>query len=234
VHSNLGTLRRYAEKLNALFAAHADHLPPDVPELVEMRKKLKIDFVLEDLPALIEESLEGTERIRKIVSDLKAFSHPAEHEPKYADLNDGLQSTLNIVHNEIKYKAQTVLELGDIPPVRCLPGQVNQVFMNLLVNAAHAIQDNGEIHISTKRDEGDVVITVRDTGSGIPPDVITRVFDPFFTTKEVGKGTGLGLSISYDIIRKHGGTITVSSEVGKGTIFTIRLPIEGPPEFVDG
>jgi two-component system NtrC family sensor kinase len=106
--------------------------------------------------------------------------------------------------------------------------------MNLLVNAAHAIQDNGEIHISTKRDEGDVVITVRDTGSGIPPDVITRVFDPFFTTKEVGKGTGLGLSISYDIIRKHGGTISVSSEVGKGTTFTIRLPIEGPPEFVDG
>jgi len=227
VHSNLGTLRRYCEKLRALVAAYAERVPDDEPEVADLRKRLKIDFVLEDTPALIEESLEGTERVRKIVSDLKVFSHPAEQEPKFANLNEGLESTLNIVHNEIKYKAKAVTEFGDIPPVRCLPNQINQVFMNVLVNAAHAIEESGEIRIRTEADGDGVVITIADSGCGIPPEALGRVFDPFFTTKDVGKGTGLGLSISYDIVRKHGGTMAVESAPGEGTTFTIRLPKDG-------
>ena len=227
VHSNLGTLRKYCEKLQTLLAAHDVRLPSDDAELNELRAKLKIDFVMEDLPALIEESQEGTERVRKIVSDLKVFSHPAEHEPKHADLNEGLQSTLNIVHNEIKYKARVLTDFGEIPPVRCLPGQINQVLMNLLVNAAHAIETEGQLRLCTTLDGDSVVITVADTGCGISEANLSRIFDPFFTTKEVGKGTGLGLSISYDIVRRHGGTMNVQSRVGEGTTFTIRLPVEG-------
>ncbi|MDH3593186.1 MAG: response regulator, partial [Planctomycetota bacterium] len=144
VHSNLGTLQRYCEKIRTLVDAYEERVEGD-DELGAMKKELKIEFVLEDLPALVEESLEGTERVRKIVSDLKGFSHPSEHEARFADLNAGLRSTLNIVHNEIKYKATVLFDLGEIPEVRCVPGQINQVLMNLLVNAAQAIDDQGEI-----------------------------------------------------------------------------------------
>jgi len=165
------------------------------------------------------------------VRDLKGFSRPSEHEAKYSDINEGLRSTLNIVNNEIKYKATVVTEFGDLPEVRCQIGAINQVFMNMLVNAAQAIEKSGEIRVSTRLDGSDVVIGVADNGNGISEEVRNRIFDPFFTTKGVGKGTGLGLSISYDIIRKHGGAIDVESEMGKGTTFTIRLPIEGSDEL---
>ena len=227
VHSNLGTLVRYFEKIRAMVDAYEQRVADGDEELDAIKRQHKFDFVLEDLPALIEESLEGTERMRKIVSDLKVFSHPDEHSAKYADLNEGLQSTLNIVHNEIKYKAKVTTELGDIPPVLCMAGQINQVFMNLLVNAGQAVVERGEIRLATCRDGDVVVITVSDTGCGIPADALPRIFDPFFTTKDVGQGTGLGLSISYDIVRKHGGTLSVETEEGQGTCFTIRLPIDG-------
>ncbi|MGH7162387.1 MAG: ATP-binding protein [Planctomycetota bacterium] len=232
VHSNLGTLNRYFEKIRALIDFLGKRQPAEgEAELAELRSKLKVDFLLEDLPNLISESLEGTERVRKIVSDLKVFSHPAENEPRFADLNEGLRSTLNIVHNELKYKATVVTEFADIPPVRCVAGQINQVFMNILVNAAQAIQERGEIRVATRAEGGDVLVDISDTGCGIPPEYLTCVFDPFFTTKEVGKGTGLGLSISLDIVRRHGGELSVRSEVGKGTSFTIRLPVEGGGEL---
>jgi signal transduction histidine kinase len=229
VHSNLGTLDRYCERIERMFLAYEERIDADDAELAALKQELKLDFLREDLPSLISESREGTERVRKIVKDLKVFSHPAQSEPEYADLNEGLETTLNIVHNEIKYRACVVKELGDIPPIRCLPGQINQVFMNLLVNAAQAMDGFGEIRIATARDGDDIVLTVADNGPGIPPDVQARIFEPFFTTKEVGKGTGLGLSISYDIVQKHGGTMDVASEPGKGTTFTIRLPIERTP-----
>ncbi|HMK49329.1 MAG TPA: ATP-binding protein, partial [Thermodesulfovibrionales bacterium] len=175
--------------------------------------------------SLIKESLEGTERVKRIVQDLKTFSHIDEAEWKMADVNTSIESTLNIVWNEIKYKATLRKDYGDIPLTICNPGQLNQVFMNMLINAAHAIEKQGEITIRTFRSDGYVNVSISDTGRGIPDDKIGRIFEPFFTTKEVGKGTGLGLSIAYDIIKKHKGYISVESELGKGSTFTVKIPV---------
>ena len=143
-----------------------------------------------------------------------------------ADVHHGINSTLNIVHNELKYKAEVIKEYGELPTIYCLPSQLNQVFMNLLVNAGHALQDKGKIFIRTGVQGGDHVwIEIEDTGAGIPPQNLKRIFEPFFTTKEVGKGTGLGLSLAYGIIEKHQGTIEVDSEQGRGTRFRILLPV---------
>jgi two-component system NtrC family sensor kinase len=144
---------------------------------------------------------------------------------KTADLNQCLLSTINIAWNSIKYKAVLHKELGDLPPVLCWPQQLNQVFMNLLVNAAHAIEKEGEITVRSWTEGDAVLVSVSDTGCGIPRENLSRIFEPFFTTKEVGKGTGLGLSITYDIVKKHSGAITVKSEEGKGTTFTVRIPV---------
>jgi len=231
VHSNLGTLGRYFDKIREVIDAYEARLVPGAAPPAEtldaLRKRLKLSFVLEDLPNLLKESLEGTERVRKIVSDLKVFSHPAESDPKYADLVEGLKSTLNIVWNELKYKAEVKTEFGELPPVRCVAGQINQVFMNLLVNAGQAISNGGVITLRAHAEGDQAVLEIADNGCGIPRENLRRVFDPFFTTKPVGKGTGLGLAISLDIVRKHGGTLEVASEVGKGTCFTIRLPVDG-------
>ncbi|OGW22673.1 MAG: hypothetical protein A2077_07770 [Nitrospirae bacterium GWC2_46_6] len=165
------------------------------------------------------------ERIKKIVQDLKSFSRVDEAERKTANINEGIESTVNIVWNELKYKATVKKEYGDIPPIKCNAGQLNQVFMNILINAVHAIEEQGEIIIKTRHEDNNIFISISDTGSGIPADKINRIFEPFFTTKEVGKGTGLGLSIAYDIVKKHNGDIIVESEVGKGTTFTVRIPV---------
>ena len=175
----------------------------------------------------MKESRDGITRVKKIVQDLKDFSHvDAQDEWQWADLHKGLDSTLNIVWNEIKYHAEVIKEYGEIPEVECFPSQLNQVFMNLLVNAAHAITDKGIITIRTGRQGEEVFIRIADTGKGIPEENLKRVFDPFFTTKPVGKGTGLGLSLSYGIMQKHNGRIEVQSEVGKGATFTLWLPIK--------
>jgi signal transduction histidine kinase len=229
VHSNLGTLGRYVEKLARILDAYGRKLPGD-PEMEALRTESKLAFVLEDLPVLIRESLEGTERVRKIVADLKVFSHPAEKQAVHADLNECLRSTLNIVHNELKYKARVIVDLASIPLVRCRPNEINQVFMNLLVNAGHALQGPGEIRVTSRPDGSHVLLSIADTGTGIPEEIRRKIFDPFFTTKPAGKGTGLGLTISYDIIRKHGGTLTFETETGKGTTFHIRLPVAGGEE----
>ena len=149
-----------------------------------------------------------------------------------ADLHKGLDSTLNVVANEIKYKADVVKEYGDIPEIECLPSQLNQVFMNLLVNAAQAMSDTGRGTITLRSGRvGDAVwVEVADSGAGIAAENLKRIFDPFFTTKPVGKGTGLGLSLSYGIIRKHGGSIAVDSVLGQGTVFRILLPVRRPAE----
>jgi two-component system NtrC family sensor kinase len=187
---------------------------------------MKIDFILNDLQTLLEESRDGAERVRCIVRDLKSFSHEDETQCKPFSINDCLDSTLNMARNEIKYVAEVERNYDpQLPLLNCYPQKLNQVFMNLLVNAAHAIEGHGTIRVSTFSKWGDIVVTISDTGRGIAPENLNHIFEPFFTTKEVGKGTGLGLSISYDIIKKHGGEITVESEVGAGTTFTIRLPL---------
>ncbi len=237
VSSNLNTLSGYIDDLKAILSeyrailrqAAASGVPiPGIDRALNTEADREVDFILEDLPQLVRESREGLDRIRKIVIDLKDFAHPGEDTLKLSDLNQNIDSTLNIVWNEIKYKAVVHKDYGDIPQIHCYPQQLNQVFMNLLVNAAQAISDKGEIHIATRAQGDMVIVTISDTGCGIPPEHIHRIFDPFFTTKEVGKGTGLGLNVAYNVIRKHKGTITVESTPGKGTTFTVRLPINGP------
>ncbi|MEW5745186.1 MAG: response regulator [Nitrospirota bacterium] len=236
IMSNLNSLEKYRERLSAFIAAQAEALeqlsagaPASASALratiQEHREALKIDHVLSDAECLIKESLEGADRVKKIVQDLKSFSRVDEQEHKMASINEGLESTINIVWNELKYKAVLEKSYGDIPLTRCNPGQMNQVFMNILVNAAHALERQGAIRITTRHRDRSIYITIADSGCGIAPEHLHRIFEPFFTTKEVGKGTGLGLSIAYDIVKKHNGDIRVESTVGTGTVFTIRIPV---------
>jgi two-component system, NtrC family, sensor kinase len=194
-----------------------------------------LSYILTDIPNLINESSQGTARIRDIVVDLKNFAHPGKAEFISADISKNIESTLNVVWNELKYKATVLKDYGELPPVMCNPQQLNQVFMNILVNAAQAITDRGEIAIKTRHLDEHVEITIRDTGCGIPKANISRIFNPFFTTKEVGKGTGLGLNVAYNIVKKHNGTITVESQVGQGTTFIIKIPVHqnGPRKGED-
>jgi PAS domain S-box-containing protein len=229
---DLGGLSREYQKLIAELEQNSDAKggQPDVSKQIKLIKALEeeidLNFVLKDIIELIEESSEGTERIKKIVRDLKDFAHPGEDKPKFADINQSIDSTVNVVWNELKYKADVVKDYGDLPQVQCYPQLLNQVFMNLLVNAAHAIEERGEIKIKTRSNNGHVEINISDTGSGIPKENLSKIFDPFFTTKEIGKGTGLGLNVAYNIIKKHQGKIDVKSDVGKGTTFTIRIPTD--------
>jgi len=229
VSSNLGTIDKYVSRMTEFIALQTEKLaslssPEIAVELDSKRQSLKLDYIMKDFPHVISESLDGTERVSRIVQSLKSFSRLDEAECKYADINECLESTINIVWNEIKYKATLKKELGIIPLIKCYPQQLNQVFMNLLVNASHAIDKQGEITVGTSQEDDFISVTIADTGCGIPEEIQRRIFEPFFTTKDVGKGTGLGLSISYDIIKKHDGDISVESEVGSGTTFTVRLP----------
>ena len=232
--SNINTLKRYLEKIAEYLTVQTAAVQrcsnncgnSDIlAEIAEKRKALKIDYITGDLNNIITESLEGADRVKKIVQDLKNFSRVDESESKTTDINSGLESTINIVWNELKYKATLVKQYGDIPMTKCNPGQLNQVFMNLLVNAAHAIEKQGEIRVRTWVESGLINIVISDSGCGISKESQRRIFEPFFTTKEVGKGTGLGLSIAYDIVKKHNGMIKVESEIGEGTTFTISIPV---------
>lgn len=230
ISSNLGTLGKYVARFNDFIQAQSDLIETLADKdaaaaLRDKRKALKLDYILEDGSELIKESLEGAERVRTIVKNLKSFSRVDEAECKDADINECIVSTINIVWNELKYKASLIKELGDIPLTKCYPQQLNQVFMNLLVNASHAIEKQGEITVRTWHDNASIYASVSDTGCGMTSAVVNRIFEPFFTTKEVGKGTGLGLSITYDIIKNHNGDINVESEPGKGTTFIVTLPI---------
>jgi signal transduction histidine kinase len=227
VNSNVGTLKTYTGKLLQLIDAYeAVAAGGDPARLAEMKRQADLDFLREDLPQLIQESQDGLGRVTRIVQDLKDFSHVDESSQQEADLNAGLESTLNVVWNEIKYKAEVIRQLGEVPLVPCVPAQINQVFMNILVNAAQAIETRGTITLRSGVANGHAWFEIEDNGKGMPEEVRKRIFEPFFTTKPVGKGTGLGLSISYDIIvKKHGGSLDVSSTPRKGTCFRISLPL---------
>lgn len=233
VNSNLGSLQRYVDDMLRLLAAYerSESVMPEatVQDIRRIKKEVDVEFMREDLTALLAESQDGLKRVTRIVQDLKDFSHVDEAERQWSDLEAGIDSTLRVVWNELKYKAEVVKEYGGIPKIECYPFQLNQVFMNLLVNAAHALEDKGTITLRTGQDENDVWVQVQDTGKGIKPENLARVFDPFFTTKPVGKGTGLGLSLAYGIVKKHSGRIEVRSEVGQGTTFTVTLPKVSPP-----
>ncbi len=234
VYSNLGTLQKYIDNLCQMLEGY-EQLEAQVGEdhatvkaVQALKQKLDLEYLKQDVLDLVSESREGIARVKGIVQDLKDFSHVDEAEWQWADLHRGLDSTLNIVNNEIKYKAEVVREYGELPEVECLASQINQVFMNLLVNAAHAIEERGVITIRTGHENDKVWVAISDTGKGISPEHMNKIFDPFFTTKAVGTGTGLGLSLSYGIVQKHGGSINVESEVEKGATFTIHLPVKQP------
>jgi PAS domain S-box-containing protein len=228
ITSNLNTLEKYLGRIKSYLVAVREaenDLPADVgAELRRKRDACKIDLILDDIFNVVGESLEGAERVKKIVLDLKSFSRNDAPEITMADVNACIESTVNIVWNEIKYRARLHKELGDLPLIRCYPQQLNQVFMNLLMNAAQAMEGMGDITVRSRYAEGWIEVSVTDTGCGMSKENLERIFDPFFTTKERGKGTGLGLAISFDIVRRHGGQIKVESEQGRGSTFTVRLP----------
>ncbi len=237
VLSNLKTLNEYITDIRGLMKEYEtlvqscsgisdEGVSAHLKDIESFKQKIDVVFLLDDIEQIFAETQDGMRRISKIVKDLKEFSHTGSDKPEFSDINKGLESTLNIVWNEIKYKAEVKTLYGDIPQVLCYPQQLNQVFMNILVNAAHAIDGKGIISISTCSENDNIVISISDTGSGISQDHLPRIFEPFFTTKPVGKGTGLGLSVAYAIIRKHNGEITVNSKVGSGTTFKICLPAE--------
>jgi len=201
-------------------------VPPEADENIEDLKK--------DLPPALDRVVDGLGRIAEIVRSMKEFSHVDQREMSRVDLNRAINSTLIIARSEYKYVAEVKTEFQELPPVTCHGGQINQVVLNLVVNAAHAIADKvkgtpemGLIIVRTFTENGFAVVSVSDTGGGIPEVIRKRIFEPFFTTKEVGKGTGQGLSIAHNVIKAHGGTLTFVTEIGKGTTFTVRLPLVG-------
>jgi signal transduction histidine kinase len=229
VNSNLGTLKLYTTNLLRALSVYEENEGELTDETREVMTKLKreIDLVYlrKDVDNLLSESMEGMQRVKRIVQDLKNFSHVDDAGLLLTDLEQGLDSTLNMVWNELKYKAEVVKEYGGIPKILCMPAQLNQVFLNLLTNAGQAIENHGRITIRTGQEGQNVWVEVEDTGKGIKHENMERIFDPFFTTKPVGSGTGLGLSVSYSIVQKHSGRIEVKSEVGKGTTMRIWLPL---------
>ncbi|VXC17510.1 Signal transduction histidine kinase [Pseudomonas sp. 8Z] len=222
VASNLKTLAGYVQQLLQLVDQMSEW---GGLELQRLKQQFDYDFIRDDINGLLSESTDGVERVKRIISSLRDFSHSDDEIFVQADLHEGIRSTLNVVNNEVKYKAEVVCDFAELPLVECIPAQINQVVMNLLVNAAQAIEHDGRIVIHTERNADDVLIQVSDNGCGIAAQHLAQIFDPFFTTKPVGKGTGLGLALSFSIVEKHGGSLTVSSEVGRGAVFTIRLPI---------
>lgn len=233
VNSNLNTFRNYTEQLFTVIDAYERGTMELGVKLTEVQKhtdKIDLAYLREDLPELMTETQDGLVRIRKIVSDLMGFSRTGETELSRYDLHSGIESTLNVAWHELKYKVEVVKAFGEIPHVECVPSQINQVLMNMMVNAAHAIAERGVLTLSTGTKDQNVWVEIEDTGSGISPEHLNKLFDPFFTTKPVGQGTGLGLSVSYGIIAKHNGQIDVRSEVGKGTCFRITIPAVQPVE----
>ncbi len=236
IKSNMQSLRKYVEDLLRVVNAYeqVEALLPEhrasFAELHRLEDLIEFEYEKQDILALMSESSQGLDRVTKIVQDLKDFSH-MESQDKWVldDIHKGIDSTLNVIWNELKYTCEVNKEYGVLPPVECVLSQLNQVFMNLLVNAAQAIETHGTITIRTGTEGDGVWIEIADTGTGIAAENLGRIFDPFYTTKPVGKGTGLGLSVSYSIVQKHHGRISVDSESGKGTTFRICLPVRQPP-----
>ena len=215
--------------------AFCENSSPSVgTELRTLLEKINLEYLLNEIPEALAQTQEGIDRVVTIVCAMKEFAHPESRGHARADLNKALLNTLTVARNELKYVADVETDFGELPMVVCSVSDLNQVFLNLLVNAAHAIGDTmsqsggkGKIRIRTESQGDQILITISDNGSGIPESIRDRIFDPFFTTKEVGRGTGQGLAISRAVIDRHNGSLTFESQVGRGTAFFIRLPVEG-------
>jgi two-component system NtrC family sensor kinase len=232
--SNINTMVDYVDDLLALDSLVMEKISTlESPSFVEQYQKLRlasdIDFIIGDIKELINDSLNGLKRVGDIVANLKKVSHVGELEKDVCNINEVVSESLKVVASELKYNMEVNTHFNIIPDFSCHSGEITQVFMNLFINASHACEDKGMLDITTCveniNDKQCIVIKVQDNGKGMSKEVARKVFDPFFTTKPIGVGTGLGLSVSFGIIEKHGGTIAVKSIEGKGTIFTINLPL---------
>jgi PAS domain S-box-containing protein len=216
-------------------AQRPDAVAERAAEVAEAEDVADLEYLQERIPSAIGRGADGVQRVTRIVQAMRDFAHPPTTEQSPTDLNEALRSTLVVAANEYKYLADVETDLDDLPMVVCNGGDINQVFLNLIVNAAHAIEDvvgdggeRGTIRVSTRREGDDVVASIADTGVGMTPEVVARIFDPFFTTKDVGRGTGQGLSLAHAIVvDRHGGSIGVETAPGTGTRFDVRLPLGG-------
>ena len=241
VTANMGALKGYLATLFDVIAQYEDsvaaHVHAPAPasasgaallaHIAALRGAADLAFLQDDAADLVRESMEGLKRVRDIVAALKDFAHVGEDEWRIADLHQGLDSTVNILASELRGKASIEKHYGAMPPVHCMPSQLNQVFLSLLVNACQAIAQHGVITIRTGVEAGMAWIAIADSGAGIAPEHVSRIFEPFFTTKPIGSGTGLGLSLSYGIVTRHGGRLEVDSRLGAGSTFTVHLPLDG-------
>jgi signal transduction histidine kinase len=219
IYANVKQLKSYTDKIEKF----SERLDSKSAQSIEM-KDITIKSILPDLKNLIDDTIHGSQMVKDLVDNLRKFSHLDQAQWKEVDIHQGIESSLMILNPELKHRIVVIKEFKAIRPIECNPGQINQVFLNLLSNAAQAIEGEGEITIKTKEDKENLYVKICDTGSGIPDKILSKIFDPFFTTKDVGKGTGLGLSISYSIIKDHNGNIDVESNVYQGTTFTLTLP----------
>ncbi len=230
IYGNMTHLNEYTENLMEIISKYEEFESKlddeDLKEIEDFKEEVEYDFIKEDVSDLIKSCIEGADRSKNIVLELKNFSRLDQGVVKEIDINESIDSTLSILNNKYKNKINLIKEYGKLPKVTCYAGQINQVFMNILDNAAQAIKNTGDVYIRTRIEENNAVIEIEDTGSGIDTETLPKIFDPFFTTKEVGSGTGLGLSVSYKIVKSHNGSIDVESEVGKGTKFTVKIPLE--------
>lgn len=223
IRSNLSSAQSYVSSLSQLAAAVK---AGDGARMAQVWKELDLDFLLEDFAALLQESISGVDRVGRIVKDLKGFSNVDRTEEALVDLNDNLTAACNVLAPQLKGRAEIELDLQPLPRILCLPGHLNQVFLNLLLNASQAVTPpDGKIVVRSRAAENEIRLQFVDNGGGIPEENLGRVFDPFFTTRDVGQGTGLGLTVSRDIVEAHGGRIEIESRVGAGTTVTIRLPV---------
>ncbi len=234
VNSNISTLEKYVTRYLSVVQTAFDTIartadPTAIAEMEDIKQRFDLDFMANDVRQLIAESKSGIDRVCKIVRDLKDFSR-RDHEANWTitDIHKCIESTLNIAWSELKYKAQIIKTFGVLPPIECVTSEINQVLLNLLLNAGQAMNKRGVITISTGCSDSSIWIAIGDDGDGMAPDVLPHIFEPFFTTKSAGEGTGLGLAISYGIVKKHHGDIQVTSTLGQGTLFRIELPINQP------
>jgi signal transduction histidine kinase len=228
IYGNTGFMADYTHKLQSLLEAYEklpSVSPRDRTEMERLKETAHYSFIKEDLKTLIDNFTEGARRINTIVSDLRTFSRLDTDTISEIDLHASLEMSLNLLRNQYRNRVEIHREYGDIPRIQGYSGKLSQVFMNLLSNAFHAVQDKGDVWIRTRSSNGTVEIEIEDNGVGIPREYLKRIFEPFFTTKPVGQGTGLGLSISYGIIEQHHGRIHVTSVPQKGSVFTVRLPV---------
>jgi signal transduction histidine kinase len=228
IYGNMDILGGHLSQLRDLLGTYdtVTLTADDTQTVNSLKTQIRYEKLIGDLDSIIADCREGSERICDVVKNLRLFSRLDEAEIKKIDIHSGIDSTVRLLSRYFSGGQVSLRrDYSELPLINCYAGQLNQVWMNLLVNAAQAVSDHGEVSIATKLDEDSVVVAISDSGSGIPEDQLSRIFDPFFTTKPVGEGTGLGLSISYGIIKRHRGTIKVESQVGAGTTFTVRIPI---------